>query len=77
MGRLPAVTYACFVGLVAGLSPSEAIAQDMPFATGRVIEDVVADDDSTQTFTLYIPTAYSPDRTWPLVVLIDPRGNSV
>lgn len=32
--------------------------------------------DSTQTYTLYLPSAYATDRTWPVLLVFDPRGRS-
>lgn len=44
---------------------------------GRVVEDVRAPDDPSQSFSMYLPSSYSPDRDWPLVLVMDPRGRSV
>lgn len=51
--------------------------QELTFPAGRIVEGVVSDRDSSQTFSLYVPTSYAPDRSWPIVVLMDPRGNSL
>lgn len=67
------------VTLFAAASPGLAVqADDLPVVipTGRVIENVGATTDPSQTFSLYVPSDYSPDRTWPLVLLMDPRGNA-
>jgi predicted esterase len=33
--------------------------------------------DSTQTYSLYLPPNYSPERKWPLLLVFDPRGRSM
>lgn len=48
-----------------------------PIVTGRIIENVVAPDDPSQSLSLYLPTAYTADQQWPIVFLMDPRGNSL
>lgn len=67
---------ACLVTVVFMSTVSQAAAQDAPFVSGQIIEDIPSDRDSSQTFTLYLPTAYSSEESWPIVVLMDPRGNS-
>lgn len=76
MGKL--ARCAATVGLalaIVGVRP--ALAQDEAFATGLIIEDVAAPQDPSQTFSLYLPSAYSPDDEWPIVFLMDPRGRSL
>ncbi len=76
MGKL--ARYAAAVGSAATiLGAHPVLAQDDPFATGRVIEDIAAPGDPSQTFSLYLPSAYSPAREWPIVFLMDPRGRSL
>lgn len=41
---------------------------------GRLVENVTCPSDPTQTYTLYLPSAYSTSRTWPLLFVFDPRG---
>ena len=33
--------------------------------------------DPSQTYTLYLPSAYTPSRRWPALLVLDPRGRSV
>ncbi|MEO8277527.1 MAG: hypothetical protein ABI639_15035 [Thermoanaerobaculia bacterium] len=35
---------------------------------------IACTSDPTQTFELYLPTAFSPDRRWPLLLVFDPRS---
>jgi len=39
---------------------------------GRVIEKVVCAGDPRQSYALYLPAAYSPDRQWPILYCLDP-----
>jgi predicted esterase len=67
------------VVLAAAGGRAQAAQEDLfsgPVPTGRVIEDVPSSGDPSQTFSLYLPRAYSPERTWPIVLLLDPRGRS-
>jgi len=44
------------------------------FPTGGVTERVASRTDPTQTYALYLPSAYSPERRWPALLIFDPRG---
>lgn len=46
------------------------------FPTGELVEGVECLADPTQTYTLYLPSAYTPERRWPLLLVFDPRGRS-
>ena len=48
--------------------------QSIPVARGVLVERVPCRSDPTQTYTLYLPSGYSADRTWPLLFVFDPRG---
>ena len=41
---------------------------------GRLVEKVACPSDPTQTYTLYLPGAYTTERRWPLLFVFDPRG---
>jgi dienelactone hydrolase len=43
-------------------------------APGKLVEHVTCPSDPTQTYTLYLPSAYVPARTWPLLLVFDPGG---
>lgn len=43
-------------------------------APGTMVERVASSSDSTQTYALYLPSAYNPSRRWPLLFVFDPRG---
>jgi hypothetical protein len=48
--------------------------QANPTRTGTFVEKVACANDATQTYTLFLPTAYTPQRQWPLLFVFDPRG---
>jgi dienelactone hydrolase len=43
-------------------------------ARGQLVENVACASDASQTYTLYLPSAYTAERRWPLLVVMDPRG---
>jgi hypothetical protein len=65
--------------LVALLSVLPAAAQasarpaDLP--RGQVIEKVVTQSDPAQSYALYVPAAYKPDRAWPILYAFDARSD--
>ncbi len=42
------------------------------FDTGKLIENVVCLGDSSQSYALYLPSAFDPGKKWPILVLFDP-----
>ena len=44
--------------------------QELP--TGRVVADVRCVADPSQGYALYLPSAYTPARTWPVILAFDP-----
>ena len=55
--------------------PLAAAAEDFP--RGQLIEKVVTRTDPEQSYALYIPTSYQPDRKWPILYVFDARANGV
>jgi predicted esterase len=45
--------------------------------TGRLVEGIACASDPTQTYTLYLPSAYDAETKWPVLLVLDPRGRSV
>ncbi|MEA2559142.1 MAG: hypothetical protein QOH06_646 [Acidobacteriota bacterium] len=60
--------------LFALLLPLSAVAEDFP--RGR-FEKVVIQADPSQSYVLYLPTAYRPDRQWPILYVLDARSNGL
>src|SRR5580765_5850010 len=48
-------------------------------ARGQIVDDVKCTDDATESYSLYLPSAYSPDRPWPLLMGFHPgaRGRAI
>jgi hypothetical protein len=47
-------------------------AQDLP--RGQIIDDVRCADDPAQHYSLYLPSNFTPDRTWPVILAFDAGG---
>ena len=47
-------------------------------STGRILETVACSADPSQTYALYLPTAFDPNRKWPVLLCFDPgaRGKA-
>jgi predicted esterase len=41
---------------------------------GQVVESVVCTSDHGRSYALYLPSRYSPERTWPVLYAFDPRA---
>ncbi len=63
--------------LLAGSGASPARAQELP--RGQLIEAVGCLGDASQTYALYLPSTYSPDRAWPVLMAFHPsaRGRAM
>jgi poly(3-hydroxybutyrate) depolymerase len=59
------------------LHVARALAQDLP--RGQIIDDVKCAGDPTQSYALYLPSSYSPERAWSLLVGFHPgaRGRAI
>ncbi len=49
-----------------------AIAQELP--RGQIVDEVKCAADQSQSYSLYVPSHYSKDREWSLILAFDPRG---
>jgi len=58
-----------------GLIGVSADAQEI--ARGVVIDAVTANDDPTQSYALYLPSDYTPDRAWNLLLAFHPGARGV
>lgn len=61
---------ALLVGLVSGDVAAQA---DDP---GTLIPEVTVRSDPDLSYALYLPPQHTPDRRWPVLVLMDPRGRA-
>ncbi|HKQ76353.1 MAG TPA: hypothetical protein VJ810_21845 [Blastocatellia bacterium] len=53
------------------------LAQTQELPAGKVIERVVCLKDTSQSYALYLPPDYTPDRQWPVIYAFDPGGRGV
>jgi hypothetical protein len=51
---------------------STAGAQDLP--RGTIVDEVKCAADATQSYALYLPKTYSPDRKWNLLIAFHPAA---
>ncbi|MDH5707077.1 MAG: hypothetical protein OEZ45_13775, partial [Candidatus Aminicenantes bacterium] len=42
------------------------------YQKGEIIEKVVCEDKPEQSYTLFLPSAYIPEKTWPILYAFDP-----
>jgi predicted esterase len=89
-GRLPALLAALALAAALGATATGAAAPPAsPWAAaapaapapelprGRLIEKVVCSASPDQTYALYLPKSYRPDRTWPILFAFDARGKAL
>lgn len=63
------------LAIVAALSclwPSRAPAQELP--RGTIVDPVPCAGDATQSYALYLPSGYTPDRKWSLLLAFHPAA---
>ena len=61
-------------GLVISAPVARAAAPDLSLPLGQVVERVPCRDDSAQSYALYLPSGYRPDRPWPILYAFDPAA---
>ncbi len=44
---------------------------------GRVVEKIACREAPSLSYALYLPSAYTPDRRWPVLYLLDARGRAL
>ncbi|OFV90781.1 MAG: hypothetical protein A3G76_11465 [Acidobacteria bacterium RIFCSPLOWO2_12_FULL_65_11] len=54
------------------LAASATLAQNLP--AGQIVDDVKCAADPAQSYALYVPSSYTPDREWPAILAFDPGG---
>lgn len=50
-------------------------AQELP--RGSIIDEVICGGDTGQSYALYVPSGYSPDRPWPILYGFDPGARGL
>lgn len=56
---------------------SSSDADGPPADFGRLVQGLQCVSDPTQTYSLYLPSTYDPSKSWPVLLVFDPRGRSV
>jgi predicted esterase len=64
------------VGSAALVVLALAAAQAAAPPLGQLVEGLRCESDPTQTYTLYLPAAYTTARAWPALLVFDPGGRS-
>ena len=65
-GPLPLVAVVLTVALLRAAAGEAQSGQDLP--RGVIVDDVVSRDDAAQSYALYLPSDYTPDRAWNLLL---------
>ena len=67
------MTRAVAAALVIGISfVSAALAKEDAIPRGELVERVVVRADASHAYALYLPSAYTPERAWPILYCFDP-----
>lgn len=56
------------------LAAATAAAAQLELPRGQVIPRVVCEHDARQSYALYLPSSYTPDRRWPVLFAFDPMA---
>ena len=69
--------FSAAVTLTISLCAPLSLAQEMP--RGQIVDEVKCAADPSQSYALYVPSNYSPDRSWSLLVGFHPaaRGRAI
>jgi predicted esterase len=59
------------------LSPGTTVVGQPVQRAGRLDERLVAVGDTTQSYAQFLPAGYTPDRKWPVLFVLDPRGRGL
>jgi predicted esterase len=77
MRAAPVFLPAALALATAAAAPEAAPSAVAALERGRLVESQHCRSDPTQTYTFYLPKAYTPARRWPILLVMDPRGRSV
>lgn len=61
-------------GCVLLFATTAVFAQPKSFPRGQVIEKIACQADASQSYALYLPSRYSPEKSWPILYGFDPGG---
>ena len=66
-----------FLTVLVAASLAVAAPSPVKVPKGVLVEGLECLSDPTQTYTLYLPTAYTTETRWPVLLVLDPRGRSL
>ena len=72
MRMRPASLSVALAVLVTIANSHDARAEELP--RGAVVETVACVSDAEQTYALYLPSGYTPEKSWPIIYAFDPGG---
>jgi len=72
LAALTALTHGLLVAFSPACSTDQASQQATAIAKGQIVEKVECLDDSSQSYELYLPSNYTPERKWPILYALDP-----
>lgn len=58
-------------------STTHTAREAVQLARGRIVSQVTSAANPKQRYAVYLPSNYRTDRTWPLLILLDPRGRAL
>lgn len=70
-GQAVAILVVCFRVSLSILAATQTRTE---FAAGAITDKVVCQADPTQSYALYLPSGYTPQRNWPILYGFDPGG---
>ena len=68
----PLLTVALLVATIAPVRAQTSSPLDPMRMRGTVIDHIACQSDASQSYALYLPSAYSPERRWPVIYAFDP-----
>jgi len=54
-----------------------AVPAATPFPTGRIVEKVACTSDAAFSYALYLPSGYTTQKRWPVLLVFDPAARAV
>jgi hypothetical protein len=63
--------------VLGGAAPAAPPAETADWPRGQIVERVACRDDPSESYALYLPSAYAADRRWPIVYALDPRSRAL
>lgn len=52
-------------------------AQELVLTKGKVMDSIPVNDSIPETYSIYLPSDFSTDNSWPVVFVFDPRGRGI